>query len=395
MDGVGPLAIKSFTACLLLIVTVGASAQSNTFPSSGNAGIGTLSPTAGALQIAAPDQSVESAISIRQSNAVSYGFDFALDQKVNGMGYLFAIAGSKTSLMQFDRINNFVGVGLLAPQAKLHITDAAKTYASTNNQYDSNVEIQGTYGAKTFGQGPSLGFVAPANSDGSNPWEVARILAAPAGGNNGDAQGMMFLQTRGNNASTPWVWNNNLVLASTGNVGVGTTSPAFSLDVTGQIRSKGGFVFPDGSVQTTAFSATLCGGDYAESVNVTGERVQYEPGDVLVIDSRNPGKFVKASQPYSTLVAGIYSTKPGTIGRRQSTPKTTDEVPMALTGIVPVKVTAENGPIKIGDLLVASSTPGRAMKGTNRKRLTGAVLGKALGSLNSGDDVIEALVTLQ
>jgi hypothetical protein len=35
------------------------------------------------------------------------------------------------------------------------------------------------------------------------------------------------------------------------------------------------------------------------------------------------------------------------------------------------------------------------MKGTDRSLLTGAVIGKALGSLDSGTGVIEVLVTLQ
>ena len=68
---------------------------------------------------------------------------------------------------------------------------------------------------------------------------------------------------------------------------------------------------------------------------------------------------------------------------------------MAMMGIVPTKVSAENGPIETGDLLVTSSTMGYAMKGTDRNQLTGAVVGKALGSLASGKSVIEVLVTLQ
>jgi hypothetical protein len=68
---------------------------------------------------------------------------------------------------------------------------------------------------------------------------------------------------------------------------------------------------------------------------------------------------------------------------------------MAMMGIVPTKVTAENGAIKTGDLMVTSSTVGYAMRGTDRSRLTGAVVGKALGSLESGTGVIEVLVTLQ
>lgn len=191
-----------------------------------------------------------------------------------------------------------------------------------------------------------------------------------------------------------------------GNVGIGTTSPVGMLSVGSssqfQVSSAGAvttpsITFADNTTQTTAFATTLCGGDYAESVDVGGSRTNYEPGDVLVIDPSSPGKFLKASEAYSTLVAGIYSTKPTITGRRQTTDAktSTTEVPMAMVGIVPTKVTAENGPIKTGDLLVASSTLGHAMKGTDRSLLTGAVIGKALGSLESGTGVIEVLVTLQ
>jgi hypothetical protein len=188
-----------------------------------------------------------------------------------------------------------------------------------------------------------------------------------------------------------------------GKVGIGTASPTSTLEVNGSVtltQDSGGFIkFADGTIQSTAYLGTTCptGGDYAESIDVKGERTQYEPGDVMVIDPANPGHFLKSSEPYSTLVAGIYSTKPGFVGRRQtSDPKTaTSEIPMAMVGIVPTKVSAENGPIKVGDLLVTSSTLGYVMKGTDRSLMTGAVVGKALGKLDFGTGVVEVLVTLQ
>ena len=116
-----------------------------------------------------------------------------------------------------------------------------------------------------------------------------------------------------------------------------------------------------------------------------------------LIDPKAPGKFLKSNQAYSTLVAGIYSTKPGFVGRLTPADAKTSasEVPMAMVGRVPTKVSAENGPIHAGDLLVASSKLGYAMKGTDRDKMLGAVVGKALGSLDSGAGVIEVLVTLQ
>jgi hypothetical protein len=68
---------------------------------------------------------------------------------------------------------------------------------------------------------------------------------------------------------------------------------------------------------------------------------------------------------------------------------------MAMIGIVPVKVSSENGPISPGDFLVTASTLGYAMKGTDRDRMFGATIGKAMGTLESGRGEIEAVITLQ
>ena len=68
---------------------------------------------------------------------------------------------------------------------------------------------------------------------------------------------------------------------------------------------------------------------------------------------------------------------------------------MAILGVVPCKVSNENGRIERGDLLVTAGTSGHAMKATDSARLTGAVLGKALEPLNQEHGVIEVLLALQ
>ena len=175
---------------------------------------------------------------------------------------------------------------------------------------------------------------------------------------------------------------------TTANILLGEAGPypgsaVFRVDSTG----KGFF---NGGTQTG-------GADFAESFAVAGERAGYEPGDVLVIDSTGNRRVALSSQPYSTAVAGIFSTKPGVLATpfEMDDRRLTKEIPLAVVGIVPCKVSAENGPIERGDLLVTSSMPGVAMKGTDRTRMLGAVVGKALGQLHSGSGVIEVLVTLQ
>jgi hypothetical protein len=264
------------------------------------------------------------------------------------------------------------------------------TAAGSLGQFGSaNAVIQSNYGGRTAGTGAALSFAFPANTDGTNLYEQARIIGTPDDSTTGDAHGRMYLQTRYIN-NTGWVWNNNLILTSDGAVTAGG-----NLKLTA--GSGASMTFQDGSVQTVAWNGVLSGGDYAESVDVIGDRTQYEPGDVLVIDPSSKGKFMRSTEAYSTAVMGIYSTRPGVVGRRQSTDKShmKDEVPMAMVGVVPTKVSAESGAIKPGDLLVTSSKPGYAMKGTDRSQLTGAIIGKALEPLDAGTGVIEVAVSIQ
>jgi hypothetical protein len=173
-----------------------------------------------------------------------------------------------------------------------------------------------------------------------------------------------------------------------GNILVGSVSQ--NPDITVFRVDGSGVVYADGGFQPR-------GADFAESMAVVGDRSNYAAGDLLVIEPTANRHLAVARKPYSSLVAGIYSTKPGILGSTKRVDETPakDEVPLAVVGIVPCKVSAENGPIRVGDLLVTSSTPGHAMRGTDRSRMIGAVVGKALEPLSQRTGVIQVLVTLQ
>lgn len=286
-----------------------------------------------------------------------------------------------------------VGIGTANPGVQLDIAYGNIT-PSTLQYTNLRVAPASTSGAFN-GNGAGIALSSSTNI-GILP--VAGISSALWNGGTGttDYSGGFLISTKNTGDSAPV---SRVAVDPSGNVGIGTTNPGAKFEVSGNIKltanSGGSITFQDGSVQTVAYTGVTCGGDYAESVDVGGDRMKYEPGDVLVIDPNIPGRFLKSADPYSTSVSGIYSTKPGTVGRRQTTAKGPDEIPMAVVGIVPTKASVENGAIHLGDLLVSSSIVGYAMKGTDRSRMLGAVIGKAMGNLDAGTGMIEVLVTLQ
>ena len=68
---------------------------------------------------------------------------------------------------------------------------------------------------------------------------------------------------------------------------------------------------------------------------------------------------------------------------------------VALSGRVYVKTDTGAGAIEPGDLLTTSSTAGHAMKAADHDQAQGAIIGKAMTSLNEGTGMVLVLVTLQ
>jgi hypothetical protein len=119
-----------------------------------------------------------------------------------------------------------------------------------------------------------------------------------------------------------------------------------------------------------------------------------EPGTVMVLDRQ--GALQPSQEAYDKKVAGVVSGagsyKPGLVLDKRQVP---NRVPIALLGKAYCKVDAQYASIEVGDLLTTSSTLGHAMKAIDAHRALGAVIGKALHPLQTGQGLIPILISLQ
>jgi len=188
----------------------------------------------------------------------------------------------------------------------------------------------------------------------------------------------------------------------------GGTSPVIELDA---LTSAGDAKITTGVLEITG------GGDFAELFDVepaatddpassaaldivgeSGAATAPAPGMVVCIDPQNPGKLIVASRAYDHTVAGVISgaggVKPGMVVSQDGT-IADGAHPVALTGRVYVACDASDASIRPGDLLTTSDIPGHAMAVRDREAASGAVLGKAMTSLESGRGLVLVLVSLQ
>jgi hypothetical protein len=133
---------------------------------------------------------------------------------------------SNNDEMVITTAGNF-GIGTLAPDAKLQVVGSGNGFARIGADCGGNLVGIGFNGA--FGNCTNYSVLG---GDGNT------YINRPNGA-------IYFRQSN----------NDQMVITTAGNVGIGTLNPAATLDVVGSIRMDGsgnGLVFPDGTVQKTA-----------------------------------------------------------------------------------------------------------------------------------------------
>jgi hypothetical protein len=194
---------------------------------------------------------------------------------------------------------------------------------------------------------------------------------------------------------------NKVLIDSFGQASFGTTSIGSMFDIasstsasdinlfrvvsnvgaTGNVKFR---IDSDGDVYSDGTNNLGSGADLAE--NYTSLDLTLEPGELVALSDtalasvssesqdnqiiENVSGIVRASSTTQNIL-GVVATKPGVL----MSSNLLNSKPVALAGRVPVKISLENGPIKIGDYLTASKTvPGAATKALS----SGNVVGRAL-----------------
>ncbi|MCA9405382.1 MAG: hypothetical protein KC684_02510 [Candidatus Omnitrophica bacterium] len=210
----------------------------------------------------------------------------------------------------------------------------------------------------------------------------------------------------GHSASAVNIALNDQFIVYSGNMGIGTTSTSAKLDVNGNVRVDNGSVSIS-NIPTIAGTSSpvlidaggVIGYDLAEEFQAS-EIVS--PGDVLIIDHTNPDQLKKSHTAYDHHAIGVVSLSPAGVLKSQRlelapgtfTDINKDSVPVALTGRVLCNVSLENGNIQPGDLLTTSSTPGYAMKSTDKHKAFGAIIGKALESFSDENKTTKGQIVI-
>ncbi len=289
---------------------------------------------------------------------------------------------------------------------------AISTIASNGGNYGINVgTISGT---NNNVYGLNIGAISAGNNKyGIN---IAQITSATAttsyGLNIGGFTAAAGTGTWGINiAASAATATNNYGISIGALSGAGTTNYGLYLAGASGATNNYGIYVAGGesviSVTTTQATERLCGthtdatagvsiirdcnpagqADLAEYYGSDGTLVA---GEIVALDPNNqPQEVLDPSNGKNSTKAWVVKSAktydPGTIGIVSTNPFSevlgeglfaNDEypVPIALTGRVPTKVSAENGPIAAGDMITASSTAGVGMKATKVGRTIGVAL---------------------
>ncbi len=162
-----------------------------------------------------------------------------------------------------------------------------------------------------------------------------------------------------------------------GNLGVGTVGPESKVQISGGGLCVGSDANcnTDNNTEGVIYSSSTAMSvyDLAENYPTKDQTVTF--AEIVSLDTEN-GVFVKRASKNDRRLLGIISEEPAILlgGFNGAQFAEERQVAVALSGRVPVKITTENGAVRIGDPLTISSQAGVAMKAGSGDQLIGYAL---------------------
>jgi hypothetical protein len=233
---------------------------------------------------------------------------------------------------------------------------------------------------ETRGANPILSLQSTASTQEDALWTSGAGLFIDSVGHATPANN--FIAFRTNNTASSYAPREVMRVTGDGNVTIGNASANITANLTVNGTITG----------TSVFNAVYQ--DVAEWVPAHEELA---PGTVVVLDPSNSNEVMASRTAYDTAVAGVVSAQPGVILGRPGDAKSK----VATLGRVRVRVDATKHPVRVGDLLVTSDTPGMAMVsepvdlGGVKIHRPGTLIGKALEPLSDGKGEVLVLLSLQ
>jgi len=174
-----------------------------------------------------------------------------------------------------------------------------------------------------------------------------------------------------------------------GNVGIGTTTPAFTLDITGTLRTTGAKTGFLGDIIKNDGDEPLEKGDLV-SISFNGVDENMTGNNIPIF------KAVKAKSKNDINIVGVvFEKSPESPKNNESNNSLINKGEQAIiathNSITFLKATNENGKILPGDYLTASSKAGYAMKADENSIV---LIGRALEPLSGSEGVISAFIQI-
>ena len=270
------------------------------------------------------------------------------------------------------------GPGLFGQSRGTGVWGESKTWMGVFGKSEST-----TGGVGVMGEGRGAGVVGVGNTWIGVYGETRGTQNGPSGVLGDGKHGGVGVKGHASGAGIPAVAGFHLANTGPGIYGEGSPAGLFR----GDVRITGDLI--------------LTGGDVAEQFDVSDQvrsPQEIAPGTVVIVDES--GALEPCTRPYDSCVAGVISGAGDRVPALVLDRRTDDNSLGALRKAVAVlgKVwcwaDASSRPIRVGDLLTTSSTPGHAMSAVDRESSFGAVLGKALTPLRMDRGLVLILVGL-